>query len=168
MGATLASGGTWVMQEMFEPAHALQAHGARAVTEPHTFAHQARALEEHPAWASTDLSSCTRVFGKSIFTRHPTVNGETTWNMPIGYGLSETSSFLTGLPLHHPTPRARNGSYGRLLPGNELRVIDPETGRVLGPDEEGELIVRGPTLDGALRQTDRAECFDCRWLLPHR
>jgi fatty-acyl-CoA synthase len=160
MGATLASGGTWVMQEMFEPSHALRLMERERVTEPHTFAHQARALEEHPAWASTDLSSWTRVFGKSIFTRHPTVNGETTWNMPIGYGLSETSSFLTGLPFTTPRHVLRNGSYGRLLPGNELRVVDPETGRVLGPDEEGELIVRGPTLMEHYVKRTRAECFD--------
>ena len=48
--------------------------------------------------------------------------------MPVGYGLSETSSFLTGSPSDAPRDVLRNGSYGRLLPGNELRVIDPETG----------------------------------------
>ena len=168
MGATLASGGTWVMQEMFEPGHALRLMERERVTEPHTFAHQARALEEHPDWASTDLSSCTRVFGKSVFTRHPTVKGETTWNMPIGYGLSETSSFLTGLPFTTPRHVLRNGSYGRLLPGNELLVVDPETGRVLGPNEEGELIVARAHPDGALRQTDARRVLRLRWLLPHR
>jgi fatty-acyl-CoA synthase len=160
MGATLAAGGTWIMQEMFEPSHALRLMERERVTEPHIFAHQARALEEHPDWASTDLSSCTRVFGKSVFTRHPTVKGDTAWNMPIGYGLSETSSSMTGLPFTTPRQVLRNGSYGRLLPGNELRVIEPETGRILGPDEEGELIVRGPTLMEHYVKRTRAECFD--------
>jgi fatty-acyl-CoA synthase len=160
MGATLAAGGTWVMQEMFEPSQALRLMERERVTEPHTFAHQARALEEHPDWSSTDLSSCTRVFGKSVFTRHPTVTGDTSWNMPIGYGMSETSSFLTGLPFTTPRDVLRNRSYGRLLPGNELRVLDPETGRMLGPNEEGELIVRGPTLMEHYVKRTRAECFD--------
>ena len=80
--------------------------GAERVTEPHTFAHQARALEEHPDWASTDLASCTKVFGKSVFTRHPSVIGDPSWNMPIGYGLSETSSFFTGLAMRRTTRRA--------------------------------------------------------------
>lgn len=160
MGATLASGGTWIMQETFDPGHALVLMARERVTEPHTFAHQARALEEHPDWPSADLSSCTRVFGKSVFTRHPTVTGDPTWNMPVGYGLSETSSFLTGLPSTTPREAFRNGSYGHLLPGNELRVVDPETGRVLDAGEEGELIVRGPTLMEHYLGRTRAECFD--------
>ncbi len=160
MGATLAAGGTWVMQEMFEPAHALRLMERERVTEPHTFAHQARAIEEHPDWPSTDLSSCSRVFGKSVFTRHPSVKGDTTWNMPVGYGLSETSSSVTGFPYTTPREVLRRGSYGRLLPGNELRVVDTETGRFLGPDEEGELIVRGPTLMEHHVKRTRAECFD--------
>jgi fatty-acyl-CoA synthase len=160
LGATLAGGGTWVMQEMFEPGHALRLMERERVIEPHVFAHQARALEEHPDWASTDLSSCTRVFGKSVFTRHPSVEADARWNMPIGYGLSETSSFFTGLPCTTPRAVFRNGSYGRLLAGNELRVIDPETGAVLGPNEEGELIVRGPTMMEHYVKRTRAECFD--------
>jgi acyl-CoA synthetase (AMP-forming)/AMP-acid ligase II len=160
LGATLAGGGTWVMQEMFEPGQALRLMERERVIEPHVFAHQARALEEHPDWASTDLSSCTRVFGKSVFTRHPSVEPDARWNMPVGYGLSETSSFLTGLPCTTPRAVFRNGSYGRLLPGQELRVVDPETGAVLGPDEEGELIVRGPTLMEHYVKRTRAECFD--------
>jgi fatty-acyl-CoA synthase len=160
LGATLAAGGTWVMQERFEPGQALRLLERERVIEPHVFAHQARALEEHPDWESTDLSSCTRVFGKSVFTRHPSVQADASWNMPVGYGLSETSSFFTGLPCTSPREAFRTGSYGMLLPGNELRVVDPETGRVLGPNEEGELIVRGPTLMEHYVKRTRAECFD--------
>jgi acyl-CoA synthetase (AMP-forming)/AMP-acid ligase II len=160
MGATIAAGGTWVMQEMFEPAQALRLLERERVTEPHTFAHQARALEEHPDWASTDLSSCTRVFGKSVFTRHPSVKADPNWNMPVGYGLSETSSFLTGFPYTTRREVLRKGSYGRLLPGNELKVVEPETGRVLGPNQEGEFLVRGPTLMEHHVKRSRAECFD--------
>jgi acyl-CoA synthetase (AMP-forming)/AMP-acid ligase II len=160
MGATLAGGGTWVTQEMFEPGHALRLIERERVIEPHVFAHQARALQEHPDWEATDLSSCTRVFGKSVFTSHPSVKPDATWNMPVGYGLSETASFLTGLPCTTPRAVFRSGTYGRLLPGNELRVIDPETGRVLGPNAEGELIVRGPTLMEHYVKRTRAESFD--------
>ncbi|WP_106401249.1 class I adenylate-forming enzyme family protein [Actinocorallia populi] len=160
MGATLAAGGTWVMQEVFEPGHALRLMERERVTEPHTLPHQARALEEHPDWPSTDLSSCTRVFGKSVFTRHPSVTGDTSWNMPVGYGSSETCSFFTAHPSGTPRELLRRRGYGRLLAGNELRVVDPETGRVLGPDEEGELAVRGPTLMDHYVKRTRAECFD--------
>jgi acyl-CoA synthetase (AMP-forming)/AMP-acid ligase II len=160
LGATLAGGATWVMQERFDAGEALRLMERERVTEPHIFAHQARALEEHPDWATTDLSSCTKVFGKSVFTRHPSVTGDPNWNMPVGYGMSETSSFFTGLP--HWTPRDvfRKGSYGRLLPGNELRVVVPETGQRLGANEVGELLVRGPTLMEHYVKQTRADCFD--------
>jgi acyl-CoA synthetase (AMP-forming)/AMP-acid ligase II len=160
MGATLAAGGTWVMQERFEAGDALRLMERERVTEPHVFAHMARALEDHPEWPSTDLSSCTRVFGKSVFTRHPSVTADARWNMPVGYGLSETASFFTGLPCTTPREVFRTGTYGRLLPGNELRVIDPETGHVLAAHEEGELIVRGPTVMEHYVKRTRAECFD--------
>jgi fatty-acyl-CoA synthase len=99
------------------------------------------------------------VFGKSVFTRHPTVTGDATWNMPVGYGLSETCAFFAA----HPSSATRElmkRSIGRLLPGNELRVVEPETGRVLGPNEVGELAIRGPTLMEHYVKRTRAECFD--------
>ncbi|MFV2174061.1 class I adenylate-forming enzyme family protein [Actinomadura sp. LOL_016] len=163
MGATLAAGGTWVMQEMFDPGQALALMERERVTEPHTLPHQARALEEHPDWPSTDLSSCTKVFGKSVFTRHPSVTAataDTNWNMPVGYGTSETCSFFTGHPSTTRRDVLREGGFGRLLAGNELRVLDPETGQVLGPGREGELAVRGPTLMEHYVKRGRADCFD--------
>ena len=59
-----------------------------------------------------------------------------------GYGLSETS------PATHVNPlrgERREGSIGLPLPNTDERVVDLETGsRVLGPNEVGELSVRGP------------------------
>ena len=159
MGSTLAGGGCWVMQEMFEPGEALKLMAREQVTEPYTIPHQARALEEHPDWATADLSSCTKVYGKSVFTRHPTVTGDTSWNMPTGYGLSETCAFFAA----HGSTATREQmkqSIGRLLPGNELRVVEPETGRPLGPNDEGELAIRGPTLMEHYVKRARADCLD--------
>ncbi len=159
MGATLAGGGCWVMQETFEPVAALRLMARERVTEPYTLPHQTAALEECPEWATTDLSSLTCVFGKSAFARHPRVQGDTTWNMPVGYGLSETCAiFIT-----HSSTATRaemKQSAGRLMPGNELRIIDPDTGEQLGPDHDGEFAVRGPTLMEHYVKQTRAECLD--------
>jgi fatty-acyl-CoA synthase len=159
MGATLAGGACWVMQEGFDAGHALRLMARERVTEPYTIPHQAKALEEHPDWATTDLSSCTKVFGKSVFTRHPTVTGDTGWNMPVGYGLSETCAFFAAHPSDTSRERMKE-SIGRLLPGNELRIVDPETGRQLGPNEQGEMAIRGPTLMEHYAKRTRAECLD--------
>jgi len=159
MGATLAAGGCWIMQEGFDAGEALRLLARERVTEPYTLPHQAAALEEHPDWAATDLSSLTKVFGKSVFTRHPAVTGDPSWNMPVGYGLSETCAFFAAHPSDAPRALLK-ASIGRLLPGNELRVVDPGTGRVLGPNEDGELALRGPTLMEHYVKQTRGECLD--------
>lgn len=73
-----------------------------------------------------------------------------------GYGLTETTSSVAVLgPEDHrlaiasddPAVRRRLGSVGRPLPAVELIACDPK-GRPLGPDERGELWVRGPQVSG--------------------
>ena len=167
MGATLAGGGCFVLQEVFDAGDALRLIARERVTEPYTLPHQARALFEHPDWATTDLSSLREVYGKSVFTRHPSVEGDTTWTMPIGYGMSETCAIVVS---HRwdTTQDEMKASTGRLLPGVRLRVVDPDTGEALGPGQDGELAVAGPTLmDRYVGHDPRGEPR-ARRLLPHR
>ncbi len=142
MGPTLAAGGTFVMQEVFDAGDALRLMERERVTEPYVLPHQGAALAEHPDWERADLSSLREVFGKSVFTRHPSVHGDTTWSAPAGYGMSETCASVVS---HRwDTPREEKARYtGRLLPGVRLRVLDPDTGELLGPGETGELALAG-------------------------
>ena len=145
LGATLAGGGCFVLQETFEPGEALRLMQRERVTEPYTLPHQAVALREHPDWETTDLSALREVYGKSVFTKHPTVTGDTSWTMPIGYGMSETC----GTVVSHRWDNTRDemrASTGRLLPGARVRVLDPDTGEQLGPDADGEIALGGLTV----------------------
>jgi acyl-CoA synthetase (AMP-forming)/AMP-acid ligase II len=81
-----------------------------------------------------------------------------------GWGLTETSIGVT-----MPDRRAGTvpGSVGRVVPNTELRVVDPRTGRDLGPGEPGELWARGPqVMAGYLGRPDAtAEILDADgWL----
>jgi acyl-CoA synthetase (AMP-forming)/AMP-acid ligase II len=145
LGATLAGGGCFVLQETFEPGEALRLMQRERVTEPYTLPHQAVALREHPDWETTDLSALREVYGKSVFTKHPTVTGDTSWTMPIGYGMSETCGTVVSHFWHNTRDEMR-ASTGRLLPGARLRVLDPETGQLLGPDTDGEFALGGLTV----------------------
>jgi acyl-CoA synthetase (AMP-forming)/AMP-acid ligase II len=145
LGATLAGGGSFVLQETFEPGEALRLMQRERVTEPYTLPHQAVALREHPDWETTDLSALREVYGKSVFTKHPTVTGDTSWTMPIGYGMSETCGTVVSHFWHNTRDEMR-ASTGRLLPGARLRVLDPETGQLLGPDTDGEFALGGLTV----------------------
>ncbi len=164
MGATLAAGGCWIMQEGFDAGQALALMMRERVTEPYTLPHQARALEEHPDWPTTDLSSLRQVYGKSVFTRHPSVHGDPGWQMPVGWGMSETCAFISA----HPSDAGRDTmrrSMGKVLPGVEVRVSDLDSGEVVDLDSEGELLVRGATLMKHYLGKTPAECFDAEgWL----
>lgn len=159
MGATLAAGGCWVMQEGFDAGVALRLLERERVTEPYTLPHQATALAEHPDWARTDLSSLTAVFGKSVFARHPTVTGDPDWQMPVGWGMSETCAFVCAHPCSSDRATLR-ASLGRLLPGNRLRVVDADTGGLLEVGQSGELVIQGPTLMEHYVGRSREQCFD--------
>ncbi len=159
MGATLAAGGCWVMQEWFEPGTALELMARERVTEPYSLPHQTAVLEEHPNWLGTDLSSLKSVYGKSAFARHPTVDGDTGWNMPVAYGMTET---CTGFATHYSdTPRDRlKASSGKLIPDSRLRIVDPDNGHELAEGEIGEITIAGPTVMIGYVGYDRADCFD--------
>jgi acyl-CoA synthetase (AMP-forming)/AMP-acid ligase II len=159
VGSTLAAGGCWVAQETFDPGDALALMQRERVTEPYSLPHQTAAMAEHPDWLGTDLSSLTCVFGKSAFARHPSVDGDTGWIMPVGYGMSETCAFVFA----HRSDASREDvrrSMGRLLPGNQLRLLDPETGEPMGVGEVGELAVKGPTLMIGYLGRAAEDCFD--------
>lgn len=82
-----------------------------------------------------------------------------------GYGMTETS------PVTHSSPPDRAsvkfGSVGVCAPNTECKVIDLETGQELGPNQEGEICVRGPQImKGYLNRPDAtAETIDSEgWL----
>jgi acyl-CoA synthetase (AMP-forming)/AMP-acid ligase II len=59
----------------------------------------------------------------------------------FGYGLTEVS------PLSHsslPSKPDKQGSVGYCLPNTECRIVDYDTGAELGPNQSGEIWIRGP------------------------
>src|SRR4029450_6396586 len=103
------------------------------------------------------LRQCTWVSGPHA--RHRRVEGAPGWIMPVGYGLSETCAFVSAHPSDTPRERAKVG-HGTLLPGARLRVVGPDTGAVLGVDEEGELCVSGPSRMLGYLGRPAEDCFD--------
>ena len=58
-----------------------------------------------------------------------------------------------------PTPPGKGGSRGRPIPGTERRIVDVETGEILGPGQEGELQLRGPSLMRGYIKREREDVF---------
>jgi fatty-acyl-CoA synthase len=84
----------------------------------------------------------------------------------IIYGLTEASPGITQTA-RDDTIEHRTQTVGRVLPEMEVRVVDPATGEILGPNQPGELIVRGyNVMNGYYNNPEatRAAIDDDGWL----
>jgi fatty-acyl-CoA synthase len=143
VGGTLSSGGSLVLQPVFDAAEALELMQAERVSYALAWPHQWARLEEAPNWSTTDLSSLRYVKAGTSGAQHPTV--DSTWLSPPSYGATETLTISTAFASSTPLQRAGE-SHGEPLPGNTLKIVDPVTGAVLPRGESGEIVVKGPTL----------------------
>jgi fatty-acyl-CoA synthase len=165
MGATLAAGGCLVLQEIFDAGEALSLIERERVTSPHAWPHQLAALEAHPDWLAHDLSSLRQVEPFTAFGRHPTVKADDSWSPRAAYGLTETFTIVSSVPADTP-PDEREGHEGTILPGNAVRIVDPETGQSMPAGSEGEIRVKGPTLAKGYLKVPPEEVFDADGFFP--
>jgi fatty-acyl-CoA synthase len=61
------------------------------------------------------------------------------------YGMTETPPLCTAWPWDAPLAR-RTGSHGVPVGRREIRIVDPDSGSILGRGVDGEICVRGPEL----------------------
>ncbi len=138
------------------------AHGAGLVTMPrfdlealltHVQTHRverlliappvAIALAKHPMIDQFDLSSL-RIVLSAAAPLGPEVSAAVAARLGCaviqGYGMTELSPLTHAVP--HRTPRS--GSVGITAPNTMTRIVDPETGEDCGPDQPGEVWVKGP------------------------
>jgi acyl-CoA synthetase (AMP-forming)/AMP-acid ligase II len=141
--ASLASGSTLLLQSHFDPGGALELMERERATAILAWPHQHNALAEHPEARRRDLSSLSKVEVRSPLREVLGIDSPP-WG-PEGYGLSETFTLSTVLP-SKAALELGPGVSGRPLPGVQLRIVDPETGRELPRGEPGEIAVKGALL----------------------
>jgi fatty-acyl-CoA synthase len=138
----LTHGGCVVLQESFEPGEALRLIAAEHCTLFYGTPNMAQALCEHPDRANYDLSSLRSggtVGSPEQIKRVADLGAQQICNI---YGLTETYGNCTVTDAAEPL-NIRIASVGRPLPGVELRIVEPATGKVLSPGEVGEIRVKG-------------------------
>jgi len=120
-------------------------------------------LVKHPAVAQFDLSSVRLVFSGAAPLGEDMARALIQkLGCPVvqGYGMTEAS------PVTHLSPTisapSKPGSIGQVVPNTEVRIVDLVSGTDLGPNQSGELLIRGPQImRGYLnRPQDTAECID--------
>jgi fatty-acyl-CoA synthase len=154
--ATLSRGGAVLLQEVFEPGATLKLLAENGCTTFFAWPHQAEALLAHADFARAGLRlrkgpGAQAPWASKIFTAPHQAVG--TW------GMTETGPMAASTRFDDPLEE-RATAHGRPMPGLELRIVDPETGRLLAAGDEGELCVRGSTLMAHYYKMSPAECFD--------
>ena len=156
--ATLAAGSTLICSNATDAGETLDLLEAEKPTITNGFAAGIAHLARHPSFARRDLSSMRR--GNLYPIMAPVArpaDPELRHNM---LGMTEAGSVLLISGDETDQPEHRRGSYGRLAPGFEGRIVDPDTGRDVGPGAVGELCIRGPYLMQRYYGRSREECFD--------
>jgi acyl-CoA synthetase (AMP-forming)/AMP-acid ligase II len=81
--------------------------------------------------------------------------------------MTETMGFYSAGPRSDAPPEERGrlpqrlrGSFGAIVTGYEVKVVDPRTGVELGEEGIGELLVRGRFLMDGLYKQERQDVFD--------
>jgi len=154
--ATLSRGGCVLLQEVFDADETLNLLTQYRCTTIFAWPHQAEALIRHPLFDRFRLQirkgpgANTKWAGGLFQPDHQAVGS---------WGMSETGP-MASCARWDDALADRVGAHGRAMPGLDLRIVDPQTNRVLPPDVEGEIVVRGPSLMRTYYKREPAECFD--------
>ena len=100
----------------------------------------------HPTFPTTDLSH-VRVMNSNLAVQPPGFAEKLTTAMPdciqVGtFGMSEAAGSVCITPLDD-SEELRHTRLGRAMPGQEVKICDPETDEEVPTGERGEICVRG-------------------------
>jgi len=140
-------GSTIVIMPRFDLEHFLEAIQKYRVTLSHIVPPIVLKLAKDPSVDNYDLSSLRMIFsGAAPLGADLSLECMQRIKCGIrqGYGMTETS------PVTHSSPAdpksMKHGAVGTAAPNTEVKLVDPVTGAALGPNQEGEICVRGPQI----------------------
>jgi acyl-CoA synthetase (AMP-forming)/AMP-acid ligase II len=163
--SALAGGASVALQERFEPGSALDLIEAAPATQISCWPPAARAMAEHPSFASRDLSAIRG--GTLVEALPPDIRPESPSASPLlaSLGMTETGGPHTAADdPYAPLPPERYGTFGRALPGVEHLIASNEEREETGERIEGEIMVRGLLVMDGLYKRERFEtCATDGW-----
>ena len=144
IGGTLSSGGSLILQRTFQADEALELMDRERATYLFAWPHQWKQLTDARNWLEVDLSSMKYVDVNSPIAAHPTINSN--WiDATHAYGNTETFTLCSLFPANTPDDVSED-SHGVPTAGTIIKILDPLSGETVSLGEQGEIVVKGPTL----------------------
>lgn len=144
--ASYSHGATMVMVEIFDPLMVLAAVQKERCTALHGVPTMFIAEYSHPMFEMFDLTTLrTGIMAGStppIEAMKRVVKDMHMTEITSVYGLTEGSPGFTQTGVDDPLIK-RVETVGKPLPECEVKIVDPETGETLGPNETGEICCKG-------------------------
>lgn len=144
--AVLTHGATLVMVELFDPLRVLAAVQKEKCTALYGVPTMFIAEFTHPMFDMFDLSSLrTGIMAGSpcpIEAMKKVIEDMHMEDVTIAYGLTEASPVFIQTSVDDPIEK-RVETVGTVMPYTEVKLVDPDTGKTLGPNQTGELCCRG-------------------------
>ena len=155
---TLVAGATLVCANAPTAAGVLDVLERERPTMVNGFAASVAHVAQDPTFSSRDLSSIRRgnlypIMPAAVRPRDPELHHAM-------LGMTEAGSVCLASEDEREQTEARRGSFGRVVPGFEARVAQPDDGVPCAPGEVGELWFRGPFLMEGYLGRERHETFD--------
>ena len=146
MTACMTHGVTMSPLPAFSPRLALECINKEKITAFHGVPTMFIAMLEHDNFKNTDFSYMrTGIMAGSpcpIKVMEDVVNKMNMTQISIVYGQTEASPGCTQSRVDDPI-EVRVNTVGRALPGVECKIVDPETGKDLPDNVDGEFVARG-------------------------
>ena len=155
---TLVAGATLVCANAPDAPGVLSVLERERPTMVNGFAASVAHVAEDPSFSSRDLSSIRR--GNLYPIMPPEVRPADPELRHAMLGMTEAGSVCLASADESEQPEARRGSFGRPVPGFEVKVVRSEDGTECPPGEVGELCFRGPFLMDGYLGRERHETFD--------
>jgi acyl-CoA synthetase (AMP-forming)/AMP-acid ligase II len=146
MNMSLTRGATIVTMPRFDMIQFLELIQKHKITRVNLVPPVLVGLAKSPVVSNYDTSSLVELFsgaaplGNDLIVE---VRDRLKCSVVQGYGMTETSPVTH---VYNPSYAhgKKLGSIGPVIPNTEVKVADVESGAALGPNERGEILVRGP------------------------
>jgi fatty-acyl-CoA synthase len=140
-------GSTMVFLEKYDPVTVMMSIEKERCTSLYGVPTMFIAILEHPLFSKFDFSTLrTGIMAGApcpVKTMNEAVEKMNMREVTIVYGLTEASPNITQTRYDEPSLEKKCTTVGKVSPGQEAAVINPDTGEFCGPEEHGEICCRG-------------------------